>query len=126
MSSIDSAENKIASPLTSSDNINSSDISYLEKDTRSYELASTTDDDNQGLFTKIKNSFKRAEEVDTSNKNIEAITSVNSNFDENEQSGQLKRSIKPRHLFMISIGTGGGTGMLVSTGSALSKAGPGN
>lgn len=36
------------------------------------------------------------------------------------------RPIKPRHLFLVSIGTGVGTGMLVSTGSALRQAGPAN
>ena len=126
MSSIDSLENKVTSPLTSNDNQNSSDLSYLEKDTRSYELTADNEDTNEGLFTRIKNSFKRAEEVETSNQNLQTITSINSNYDEDEQSGQLQRTIKPRHLFMISIGTGVGTGMLVSTGSALRQAGPGN
>ena len=37
-----------------------------------------------------------------------------------------QRPIKPRHLFLVSIGTGVGTGMLVSTGSALRQSGPAN
>ncbi len=95
---------------------------WIIKKTRSYRATADNEDTNEGLFTRIKNSFKRAEEVETSNQNLQTITSINSNYDEDEQSGQLQRTIKPRHLFMISIGTGVGTGMLVSTGSALRQA----
>lgn len=36
----------------------------------------------------------------------------------------LKRSIKPRHVVMISLGTGVGTGLLVGNAKALGNAGP--
>lgn len=46
---------------------------------------------------------------------------------ENEECGaatKMKKSIKSRHLLMISLGTGIGTGLLVGNGKALAKAGP--
>lgn len=38
---------------------------------------------------------------------------------------QMQRSLKPRHMVMISIGGAIGTGLFVATGSSLSTAGPG-
>ncbi|EDO19124.1 hypothetical protein Kpol_2000p92 [Vanderwaltozyma polyspora DSM 70294] len=43
---------------------------------------------------------------------------------QNEKSEDLKKTIKPRHVIMISLGTGIGTGLLVGNGPVLSKAGP--
>ncbi|EDO16668.1 hypothetical protein Kpol_1052p14 [Vanderwaltozyma polyspora DSM 70294] len=45
---------------------------------------------------------------------------------ENEEKteNQLNRSIKSRHLLMISLGTGIGTGLLVGNGQVLAKSGP--
>ncbi len=43
-----------------------------------------------------------------------------------ENSGQqLKRTMKSRHLFMISLGGVIGTGLFLSTGYTLNQAGPG-
>ena len=39
-------------------------------------------------------------------------------------SDELKRTIKPRHVVMISLGTGIGTGLLVGNGAVLSATGP--
>ncbi|CCD22904.1 amino acid transporter TAT1 NDAI_0A07500 [Naumovozyma dairenensis CBS 421] len=41
------------------------------------------------------------------------------------QDTQLSKTIKARHLLMISLGTGIATGLLVGNGQVLSKAGPG-
>jgi lysine-specific permease len=41
------------------------------------------------------------------------------------ESKEMQRSLKPRHMVMISIGGAIGTGLFVATGSSLSTAGPG-
>ncbi|MBD4755576.1 amino acid permease, partial [Xanthomonas citri pv. citri] len=46
------------------------------------------------------------------------------NLQENS-SQQLKRTMKSRHLFMISLGGVIGTGLFLSTGYTLHQAGPG-
>ncbi|KAK5779618.1 hypothetical protein RI543_003510 [Arxiozyma heterogenica] len=42
-----------------------------------------------------------------------------------ETDKKLKKTIKPRHVIMISLGTGIGTGLLVGNGATLSHGGPG-
>lgn len=41
-----------------------------------------------------------------------------------KEEDHLKKSIKPRHVVMISLGTGIGTGLLVGNAKALNQAGP--
>lgn len=41
------------------------------------------------------------------------------------ENGQMKRSLKTRHLSMIALGGSIGTGLFVASGSAISTAGPG-
>lgn len=43
----------------------------------------------------------------------------------NTQNGELKRSLKSRHLMMISLGGSIGTGLFLGSGSAIYQAGPG-
>lgn len=45
-------------------------------------------------------------------------------INDNSKSDELKKTIKPRHVLMISLGTGIGTGLLVGLGSSLVQAGP--
>jgi arginine/ornithine permease len=42
-----------------------------------------------------------------------------------ENGGQLKRSMKSRHLFMLSLGGTIGTGLFLSSGYTIGEAGPG-
>ncbi|SGZ41193.1 related to General amino acid permease AGP1 [Hanseniaspora guilliermondii] len=96
---------------------------YTEDEVKSYILEQNEEiysNPNTSLFQSFKDSFKPAlkDDMDTEFNNIEAQNI--------ETKNKLKRNIKPRHLFMVSIGTGVGTGMLVSTGSALRQAGPAN
>lgn len=44
---------------------------------------------------------------------------------ENNTKSSLKRSIKPRHLMLMAIGTGIGTGLFIGSGATLSQGGPG-
>ena len=44
---------------------------------------------------------------------------------ENEQTGQMHRSLKTRHLSMIALGGSIGTGLFIASGSAITSAGPG-
>lgn len=88
------------------------------------------------FFSSFIESFQRADENEfdehNNGKSVQPTfsqleTSVSNQLVGNiTNKNTLKRNIKPRHQFMISIGTGVGTGMLVSTGSALRQAGPAN
>ncbi|XBW37374.1 hypothetical protein QEN19_002954 [Hanseniaspora menglaensis] len=81
------------------------------------------------FFQNMKDSFKRADneaEFYPTSSQLEATLSNNGDDRNQKVKNNLIRNIKPRHLFMVSIGTGVGTGMLVSTGSALRQAGPAN
>lgn len=44
---------------------------------------------------------------------------------ENSNQGEIKRSLKTRHVSMIALGGSIGTGLFVASGSAISTAGPG-
>ncbi|CCK72302.1 amino acid transporter TAT1 KNAG_0J02210 [Huiozyma naganishii CBS 8797] len=61
-----------------------------------------------GVVASFLDSFKRKEHDDSTA------------GDEND----LNKAIRSRHLIMISLGTGIGTGLLVGTGSVLSQSGP--
>ncbi|KAF0268720.1 hypothetical protein FOG51_02458 [Hanseniaspora uvarum] len=96
---------------------------YSQDEAKSYILEQNVElysSPNTTLFQSIKDSFKPAikEDMDDELSNVELQNIKTKNA--------LRRNIKPRHLFMVSIGTGVGTGMLVSTGSALRQAGPAN
>ncbi|KAL6937258.1 hypothetical protein ACO0OL_001819 [Hanseniaspora opuntiae] len=81
----------------------------------SFQRADENEFDEHNNGKSVKPTFSQLE-TSVSNQLVGNITNKNT----------LKRNIKPRHQFMISIGTGVGTGMLVSTGSALRQAGPAN
>ena len=74
----------------------------------SFQRADENEFDEHNNGKSVKPTFSQLE-TSVSNQLVGNITNKNT----------LKRNIKPRHQFMISIGTGVGTGMLVSTGSAL-------
>ncbi|AGO10817.1 AaceriAFR698Cp [[Ashbya] aceris (nom. inval.)] len=77
-----------------------SDFEYLEgDDTR---------------FKRFLNSFKRAHGSGTDTEGGER----------NTKHENLKQTIKSRHMIMISLGTGIGTGLLVGSGTALHDGGP--
>ena len=78
-------------------------------------------------------SFKKADRDDNDAEGVEKIniddltTCISPNspnqINSKERDG-LKQTIKPRHVIMISLGTGIGTGLLVGNGAALVRAGP--
>ncbi|AET38374.1 amino acid permease Ecym_2664 [Eremothecium cymbalariae DBVPG len=68
----------------------------------------------RGLFRDFVDSFKKKQDDDVVGYDEETGTS-----------SKMKKTIKSRHLLMISLGTGIGTGLLVGNGTALAKAGPG-
>ncbi|SCW03037.1 LAFE_0G01552g1_1 [Lachancea fermentati] len=73
-----------------------------------------------GLFHRFVDSFKKPEEVEVTQDDIEQLD--NDEFDSKHKS--LKQNIKPRHVLMISLATGVGTGMLVGNGKSLHNGGP--
>ncbi|KAL3230433.1 High-affinity glutamine permease [Nakaseomyces bracarensis] len=98
------------------------------------------EDAQQGLFHRFVESFKRAEDHHTPQEDLEndlttavspssmdgvkrAAPRANGQMKKNEEEG-LKKTIKPRHVVMISLGTGIGTGLLVGNAKALHNAGP--
>ena len=87
---------------------------------------SSTNHNKNSFFTNIKDSFKRADPANDIQPTYSQLEEALSLGSAKEGTQQLQRNIKPRHLFLVSIGTGVGTGMLVSTGSALRQAGPAN
>ncbi|OBA26393.1 high-affinity glutamine permease [Hanseniaspora valbyensis NRRL Y-1626] len=83
------------------------------------------------FFQNFKDSFKKADDdqyldLSPNSSQLETTISANGNDENRKSKNQLLRNVKPRHLFMVGIGTGVGTGMLISTGSALRQAGPAN
>ncbi|SCU95190.1 LAMI_0F01420g1_1 [Lachancea mirantina] len=70
-------------------------------------------------FGKIVDSFRRAPSSPSSNMDAEA----GKNCPEGKESN-LRQTIKTRHVIMMSLGTGIGTGMLVGNGKALHNGGP--
>ncbi|AMD19514.1 HCL637Wp [Eremothecium sinecaudum] len=92
--------------------MNSESTEYYEKtyvDKSTYEYS-----DHASKFKRFVNSFKRSE---ASGKDVEHTR------DEYKHE-QLKQTIKPRHVVMISLGTGIGTGLLVGAGKSLTQGGP--
>lgn len=78
------------------------------------------DNENRNAWGRFVNSFKRAEKHSTpSNGDLEHATTHSV-----ASSSPLKRSIKPRHVAMMSICTGIGTGLLVANGKSLRFGGP--
>lgn len=82
-------------------------------DTNSKASSSLALNDKAGLTRRFFDSFKRAETVCSSAK------------DQDLEAVNMKKSIKSRHLLMISLGTGIGTGLLVGNSTVLREAGPG-
>ncbi|KAL6929228.1 hypothetical protein ACO0SA_002568 [Hanseniaspora valbyensis] len=113
--------------FSSQDDIIRTDVSTSAND--SYDITESGHN-KKSLFQSFKDSFKPPEDQDENGvrptfSQLETALSGELGADITNKN-QLKRNIKPRHLFLISIGTGVGTGMLVSTGSALRQAGPAN
>ncbi|SCU99001.1 LAME_0G01398g1_1 [Lachancea meyersii CBS 8951] len=75
-------------------------------------------DESRSAFQRFKRSFRRADES-LIHHDGEFGVEVGQKSD-----GQLKQTIKSRHVLMISLGTGIGTGMLVGNGKALHNGGP--
>lgn len=76
------------------------------------------------VWHRFKDSFKRADHINT---NIHGNAELELNPSQSllpEKGASLKRDIKPRHVVMMSLATGIGTGLLVGNGKALATGGP--
>ncbi|CEP64312.1 amino acid permease LALA0_S11e01266g [Lachancea lanzarotensis] len=80
-----------------------------------YEIS---DNQPRTTFQRFKRSFKRADE---SGNGLDKEYGVDA---DQPPQNNLKKTIKSRHVVMISLGTGIGTGMLVGNGKALHNGGP--
>lgn len=130
--------------------INKIGTNIMETDTISTNFNSDNNysDNNINSNSKLKNkfnnfidSFKRQDTIDkdakiyinesggsdleknTDSKSFDQNTN-NYNFSDNDDTKELKQSIKSRHVLLISLGTGIGTGLLVGNAKALHNAGP--
>lgn len=121
--------------LNDNNNNNNNNIDGSEKD------YSYSDHKPVSRFRHFLDSFKRAEDTvhDSSASNIDVELASNDDGDlvvdamakktdgersNDDTNNKLKKSIKPRHVIMISLGTGIGTGLLVGNGATLSNGGP--
>ncbi|KAL6942715.1 hypothetical protein ACO0RG_001676 [Hanseniaspora osmophila] len=69
-------------------------------------------------------SFKRAEQDDSDADFDKLESSPSQQSQAFGKTSQLKAKIKPRQVFLIQLGTGIGSGLLVGNGTALRQAGP--
>ncbi|CDR40765.1 CYFA0S05e04214g1_1 [Cyberlindnera fabianii] len=77
--------------------------------------------DSTSRWARFKNSMKRMEDDIDPNLSEAEKAEIRALKSEGEK---LKKGIKIRHLVLIAIATGIGTGLLVGSGSSLSKGGP--
>lgn len=78
-------------------------------------------DPNQSRWKTFKDSFKRKDELDIDDIVNDTESQTRSKAGESKSS---KKSIKTRHVALIAIGGGMGTGLLVGNGTSLSHGGP--
>ncbi|AAS54529.1 AGR040Cp [Eremothecium gossypii ATCC 10895] len=97
--------------MTSSISSSKKDESYVKV---SPNTVGSGDERRTGIMRGFIDSFRRGRDVDLMCK-ADA---------EDGTTAKMKKTIKTRHLLMITLGTGIGTGLLVGNGSALAKAGP--
>lgn len=84
-------------------------------------FADTNIDGNESKWQKFKNSFKRLEDDIDPNLSEAEKAEIIKYRNEGEK---LKKSLKTRHMILIAIATGIGTGLLVGSGTSLNKGGP--
>ncbi|KAM3161419.1 General amino acid permease AGP1 [Lachancea thermotolerans] len=84
-----------------------------------------------GLFHRFVDSFKRPEEeynggdgIHSTHERVSGEDFERLAPDDSSKHKTLKQNIKPRHVLMISLATGIGTGMLVGNGKSLHNGGP--
>ncbi|CCK69173.1 amino acid transporter AGP1 KNAG_0C00590 [Huiozyma naganishii CBS 8797] len=84
----------------------------------------------KGYFRDFIDSFKPAENpqphtnLDMELVGVTSETIEQHKKDEGDTGDKLKKTIQPRHVILISLGTGIGTGLLVGNGATLAQAGP--
>ncbi|KAL6947371.1 hypothetical protein ACO0QE_002254 [Hanseniaspora vineae] len=79
---------------------------------------------NSKTLQNMIDSFKKPEEPNHLGETSDLEVSPSNDIDGFGKKTELQQKIKPRHIFLIQLGTGIGTGMLVGNGSALRQAGP--
>ncbi|CCH41254.1 Leu/Val/Ile amino-acid permease [Wickerhamomyces ciferrii] len=93
-------------------------------DSSSYQEAHFTENlpnDDSSKFQRFKNSFKRMnDDIDPNLSDAEKAEIIQYR----NQGEKLNKSLKQRHMLLIAIATGIGTGLLVGAGSSLAKGGP--
>lgn len=115
------ADINIVTTGTTSDNRHGSNDVRSDKfysNTNDFEQSSETHDGRSKLIHRFVDSFKRAQDKSPSNDDIEDGTT--SLVTENH----FKKRMKSRHIVLMTLGTGIGTGLLVANASGLAKAGP--
>ncbi|CAR22012.1 amino acid permease [Lachancea thermotolerans CBS 6340] len=78
-------------------------------------------EEHEGAWCRFRDSFKRAQKRSVPQGGDLETASVQTDLTD----GRLRRSIRPRHVAMMSVCTGIGTGLLVANGKSLRYGGPG-
>ncbi|CCF57699.1 hypothetical protein KAFR_0D00520 [Kazachstania africana CBS 2517] len=80
------------------------------------------------LIENLKDFVDSFKKIDDNNNQYEIekneINNIKSDQFNDKLNNQLQKTIQPRHVIMISLGTGIGTGLLVGNGATLHNAGP--
>ncbi|KAL6947372.1 hypothetical protein ACO0QE_002255 [Hanseniaspora vineae] len=79
---------------------------------------------NSRFVQSFVDSFKRPETSNGLGETNDLEVSPSNQIQSFGKKTELQQKIKPRHVFLIQLGTGIGTGLLVGNGSALKQAGP--
>ncbi|CDO92726.1 unnamed protein product [Kluyveromyces dobzhanskii CBS 2104] len=120
----DNKQNDKSDTIINSEGFTSNDgeVEYYEK---TYSNGDDYGDSSKStVWRRFKDSFKRADHVNT---NIHGSAELELNPSQSlvpEKGASLKRDIKKRHVIMMSLATGIGTGLLVGNGKALYTGGP--
>lgn len=78
----------------------------------------------QRHLRKFIDSFKKADNNNSNNNSGKDTENALIDETELDENSKMKTTIKPRHVLMMSLGTGIGTGLLVGNATALRNAGP--
>lgn len=85
------------------------------------EIKEHSEESRNGLVHRFVDSFRRAE-----SQRLEEDNDLEDGTKSMKSNNHLKKSMKSRHVVMMSLGTGIGTGLLVANAKGLSLAGPGS
>ncbi|CCH62858.1 hypothetical protein TBLA_0I02000 [Henningerozyma blattae CBS 6284] len=127
--------------MINDDKLSLSNNQAIDKDNYTIQSDLVLDDDSSNASSSVAKPHKRKFNIEIKNKRIKnwidsfkppeecmeselELNSIDENGHREKPRAQLKKTMKSRHVVMMSLGTGIGTGLLVSNASCLSLSGP--